>query len=54
MNFRKMVHGSLSQWPRGFLLVIHGTGFRFFLYCVVLYAFIDVSDYYPKSIKVPS
>ena len=25
-EFRIIAHGTLSQWPRGFLLAIHGTG----------------------------
>jgi hypothetical protein len=55
-EFWIIVHGSLSQWSRGFLLVIHGNLIEpwiFFSYCVVLYAFFDLSDYYPKFIKVP-
>jgi hypothetical protein len=29
-EFRIIAHGTLSQWPRGFLLVTHGTLIEFF------------------------
>ena len=49
-EFRIIAHGTLLQWPRGFLLVTHGSLIEFFFY-----AFFDVSDYYPKFIpQVPS
>ncbi len=47
-EFRIKAHGTLSQW------VSISYPWEFFLYCVVLYAFFDVSDYCPKSIRVSS
>ena len=54
-DFRIIVHGTLSQWSNGFLYsspwgVLFNWILDFFLYCVVLYPFFDVSDYYSKFI----
>jgi hypothetical protein len=54
-EFRILVHGTLSQWFRGFLLVTNEALLEFwiFLWCVVLYAIFDVYNYYPKFIYSP-